>query len=90
MLISRRQIVLHNLAKHFQMLPKPQHRLKIFADKNVTEIRGNLPGCFKKDYSENFTELVAKHLQGIAFAAELQTSMPAIYQNYDSTKQREL
>ena len=57
------------------MLPKPQHRLKIFADKNVTEIRGNLPGCFKRGYSEHFTELVAKHLQGIVFAAELQTSM---------------
>ena len=54
------------------MLPKPQHRLKIFADKNVTEIRGNL---FKRGYSEHFTELVAKHLQGIVFAAELQTSM---------------
>ena len=57
------------------MLPKPQHRLKIFADKNVTEIRGNLPGCFKRGYSEHFTELVAKHLPGIVFAAELQTSM---------------
>ena len=57
------------------MLSKPQHRLKIFADKNVTEIRGNLPGCFKRGYSEHFTELVAKHLQGIVFAAELQTSM---------------